>query len=158
MAIGWSAFYTDLTANIDAAWPEVAATGGGVWELNDAERSSYLRTTATLPIAIFEVTASPSADWGLVNSVYEVEVEVYYVAEMPAGTGTAHSLDAIRTKIDALRAQLLHVGNVTTATVLDVTMLDWTGHNPALSMFYDKNISFVAGALQATFVIGETIQ
>lgn len=158
MAVAWQSFYAELESNALAVWPEVkpvGKVGGGLWELNEIERASQLRIA--FPYAVYEVVSSDAGDWGLANSAYEVKVEFHYIDREPSGNAGVPGLRAIRDKLDLLRARLLHVGNFTTATVLDVDLLDWSGHNPALSIFYQKNISFVSGAVAATFVIGETV-
>jgi len=160
MAIPWQDLFEELAANASATWPETRrapdAEGGGIWEWNEVERTNQGRIGA-FPYSVFETLAVNSADWGLVNSAFEAELAFWYVDRLPAGASNTTGLTRLRERLDAFRARLLHPGNVTLATVLDVTALDWGAGNPALEMLHQKNLAYVAGGVHVTLVVGETI-
>jgi hypothetical protein len=151
MAIPWTDFFAEIVLNLRAAWPEVQTSGGGgIHDVNHMERISIEKVLA-FPYAVVDLAASPSAEWGITNSAFEVEAEIHYVAKLEL------DMMVLRTRLDALRHQFLRQTAFTTATCLDCTDLTLSTNDPALESFVRKNIAFIAGKCAFRFVLYETI-
>ena len=157
----WETFTTELTTRMYNSWPEVrrnaAPPGGGIYELSEKARENTFRT-AGYPFAVFEWSAVPTGDWGLVNSAFDTRVNFHYVDRYPQPQALHLALARLRNKLDTLRHDLISQGGtLTTATVLDCDGFDWSAADPVNAIFYDKNNPLISGFVTFTFVIGETV-
>lgn len=144
-----------LRAACRAACPEVLETadpkGGGIWESVQVRRVAF--ETMLFPAIIMELLPATPGNWGMVNTVYEQPVTLYYGDRTQTG-----DTRPFRSKLKLIQNEIQTNGLVSggvTFTVLNqwgIHVYDWKEANEVLLL---RNNEAMAGGLAFTVLIGD---
>lgn len=156
----WPAFLRALEQAALAAWPEVLETagGGGVWETTETKRESY--EALGWPRVVLEILPAHEADWGMVNTVFEQPVAVYYGDWTEEGRSTP-----FRSKLKGFQNQVQTFGLTDSVSGTSFTVLPrWGIHvyqpgerwdQSANDILYTRNNMAQAGGIVLTLLVGD---
>lgn len=106
-----------------------------------------------LPLAIIDMDAAPSGDWGLGNRVDACRVEIYYVCT------DATSPDALITKLEALRTALWPDNGseaLSTGQVMEYPLISDSISLEVNRYLLNRQLPYFAGAVIVQVLVGVT--
>jgi hypothetical protein len=154
VAFPWQTGLVDpLTAAIAVTWPQCRkdSGGGGIHEVDRVMRVDYERIVDQIgaPYAVIVWAPLMRNEYTVTQKAWDVPLAFDYVARTEGG------VQHVREQLEAMEDYLMATGLGSSASVEEVTGLDWSPEHEDNAVFFRAQIPLIAGRIAFRVVCGE---